>query len=200
MGPSSPRSSVSHSNYAYTDQMGDTSLSRWTINVSCRTGFISHLPALKSPDWETSVILEGTALVRVWIQFHNLTYSLYRAVTSRTCLGLYSDPNLFRNLLAPQDTLHPMRSRTLLGPEHFPDILVHTHAKSPLFLFTIWHTLVYIHSPLSHYHWLSMIPFAHSIRYFHLESNPQHSPWWSYLSINRYWYLSSLWTSPPSPS
>ena len=58
-------------------------------------------------------------------------------VTSRTCLGLYSDLNLFRNLLAPQDTLHPTHSRTLLGPEHFLDILVHTHAKSPLFLFTI---------------------------------------------------------------
>ena len=74
------------------------------------------------------------------------------SVTSWTCLGLYSDPNLFRNLLAPQDTLHPTRSWTLLGPEHFPDILMHTHAKSPLFLFTILHTLVYIHSPLSRYH------------------------------------------------
>ena len=70
------------------------------------------------------------------------------------------------------------------------------YAKSPLFTFYYMTHSPYLCFPLSHYHWLSTRPSALPIRYIHQESNPQHSPWWSYQSNNRYWYLSSLRTCP----
>ena len=76
--------------------------------------------------------------------------------------------------------------------------LPHTmaYARSPLFTFYYMTHSPYLHFPLSCYHWLSTRPSTLPIRYICQESNPQHSPWWSYQSNNCYWYLSSLQTSP----
>ena len=70
------------------------------------------------------------------------------------------------------------------------------YAKSPLFTFYHMTHSPYLCFLLSHYHWLSTRPSTLPIWYICQESNPQHSPWWSYQSNNHYWYLSSLWTSP----